>query len=179
MRGGNPGWRPLCPALCMICCIAILYSNLMICMQARYKVQLDPTVEEVKKLCSTCRKYAKTERVLFHYNGHGVPKPTASGEIWLFNKVYMFIYYSFLIMPVIVLFSQFFMVQSYTQYIPLPISDLDSWLKTPSIYVFDCSAAGMIVNAFTEVLIVNCVFSSIYFICTNLSSSGALFSFFF
>ena len=46
------------------------------------------------------------------------------------------------------------MVQSYTQYIPLPISDLDSWLKTPSIYVFDCSAAGMIVNAFTEVLTV-------------------------
>ncbi|XP_044508868.1 regulatory-associated protein of TOR 1-like isoform X2 [Mangifera indica] len=93
--------------------------------KARYKVQLDPTVEEVKKLCNACRRYAKSERVLFHYNGHGVPKPTANGEIWLFNK-------------------------SYTQYIPLPISDLDSWLKTPSIYVFDCSAAGMIVNAFTE-----------------------------
>ncbi|XP_065852819.1 regulatory-associated protein of TOR 1 [Euphorbia lathyris] len=93
--------------------------------KARYKVQLDPTVDEVKKLCNTCRRYAKTERVLFHYNGHGVPKPTANGEIWLFNK-------------------------SYTQYIPLPISDLDSWLKTPSIYVFDCSAAGMIVNAFLE-----------------------------
>ncbi|RVW40979.1 Regulatory-associated protein of TOR 1 [Vitis vinifera] len=93
--------------------------------KARCKYQLDPTVEEVKKLCNTCRKYAKSERVLFHYNGHGVPKPTANGEIWLFNK-------------------------SYTQYIPLPISDLDSWLKTPSIYVFDCSAAGMIVNAFIE-----------------------------
>ncbi|KAL0347540.1 UNVERIFIED_CONTAM: Regulatory-associated protein of TOR 1 [Sesamum calycinum] len=93
--------------------------------KARYKYSLDPTVEEVKKLCTTCRKYAKSERVLFHYNGHGVPKPTPSGEIWLFNK-------------------------SYTQYIPLPISDLDSWLKTPSIYVFDCSAAGLIVNAFIE-----------------------------
>ncbi|KAL7169522.1 hypothetical protein ACSBR2_034536 [Camellia fascicularis] len=93
--------------------------------RARYKIQLDPTVEEVKKLCTTCRKYAKSERVLFHYNGHGVPKPTANGEIWLFNK-------------------------SYTQYIPLPISDLDSWLKTPSIYVFDCSAAGMIVNSFVQ-----------------------------
>ncbi|KAF5471462.1 hypothetical protein F2P56_008250 [Juglans regia] len=93
--------------------------------KARYKYQLDPTMEEVKKLCNTCRKYAKSERVLFHYNGHGVPKPTANGEIWLFNR-------------------------SYTQYIPLPISDLDSWLKTPSIYVFDCSAAGMIINAFTE-----------------------------
>ncbi|PRQ42771.1 putative transcription factor WD40-like family [Rosa chinensis] len=93
--------------------------------RAKYRVQLDPTIDEVKKLCSTCRKYAKSERVLFHYNGHGVPKPTANGEIWLFNK-------------------------SYTQYIPLPISDLDSWLKTPSIYVFDCSAAGMIVNSFIE-----------------------------
>ncbi|KAB2008879.1 hypothetical protein ES319_D10G129700v1 [Gossypium barbadense] len=95
--------------------------------KARCKVELDPTVDEVKKLCNTCRRYAKSERVLFHYNGHGVPKPTANGEIWLFNK-------------------------SYTQYIPLPISDLDSWLRTPSIYVFDCSAAGMIVNAFIELL---------------------------
>ncbi|XP_011623063.1 regulatory-associated protein of TOR 2 isoform X1 [Amborella trichopoda] len=93
--------------------------------KARYKLQLDPTVDEVKKLCHTCRKYAKSERVLFHYNGHGVPKPTVNGEIWLFNK-------------------------SYTQYIPLPIRELESWLKTPSIYVFDCSAAGMIVSAFTE-----------------------------
>ncbi|XP_020113918.1 regulatory-associated protein of TOR 2 [Ananas comosus] len=93
--------------------------------KARYKLQLDPTVDDVKKLCSTCRKYARSERVLFHYNGHGVPKPTANGEIWVFNK-------------------------SYTQYIPLQISDLDSWLKTPSIYVFDCSAAGMIINAFME-----------------------------
>lgn len=58
------------------------------CEQARYKVQLDPTVDEVKKLCNTCRRYAKGERVLFHYNGHGVPKPTANGEIWLFNKVF-------------------------------------------------------------------------------------------
>ncbi|TYI06696.1 hypothetical protein ES332_A10G176900v1 [Gossypium tomentosum] len=95
--------------------------------KARCKVELDPTVDEVKKLCNTCRRYAKSERVLFHYNGHGVPKPTTNGEIWLFNK-------------------------SYTQYIPLPISDIDSWLRTPSIYVFDCSAAGMIVNAFIELL---------------------------
>ncbi|KAG8374469.1 hypothetical protein BUALT_Bualt11G0135600 [Buddleja alternifolia] len=95
--------------------------------KARYKISLDPTVDEVKKLCTTCRKSAKSERVLFHYNGHGVPKPTTSGEIWLFNK-------------------------SYTQYIPLTMSDLDSWLKTPSIYVFDCSAAGTVVNAFIELL---------------------------
>ncbi|KAK9122695.1 hypothetical protein Sjap_012297 [Stephania japonica] len=69
--------------------------------RARYKHQLDPTVEEVKKLCLGCRKNAKSERVLFHYNGHGVPKPTANGEIWVFNK-------------------------SYTQYIPLPINPTNS-----------------------------------------------------
>lgn len=32
------------------------------------------------------RKSAKEERVLFHFNGHGVPKPTEAGEIWVFNK---------------------------------------------------------------------------------------------
>ncbi|XP_069146520.1 regulatory-associated protein of TOR 1 isoform X2 [Solanum lycopersicum] len=89
--------------------------------KARYRISLDPIVDEVKKLCTTCRNYAKSERVLFHYNGYGVQKPSVNNEIWLFNK-----------------------------YIPLPISDLDSWLKTPSIYVFDCSAAGVIVNAFIE-----------------------------
>lgn len=55
--------------------------------QARYKVQLDPTKDDVRKLCLSCRKNAKTERVLFHYNGHGVPKPTPNGEIWVYNKV--------------------------------------------------------------------------------------------
>lgn len=55
--------------------------------RARYKQSLDPTIEEVKKLCISLRRNAKEERVLFHYNGHGVPKPTANGEIWVFNRV--------------------------------------------------------------------------------------------
>lgn len=55
--------------------------------RARYKQSLDPTVEEVKKLCTSLRRNAKEERVLFHYNGHGVPKPTTNGEIWVFNRV--------------------------------------------------------------------------------------------
>ena len=65
----------------------------------------------------------QNERVLFHYNGHGVPRPTANGEIWVFNK-------------------------SYTQYIPMSIFDLQTWLGTPCICVFDCSAAGLIINSF-------------------------------
>ena len=67
--------------------------------------------------------FMQNERVLFHYNGHGVPRPTVNGEVWVFNK-------------------------SYTQYIPMSVYDLHAWVGTPCIYVFDCSAAGLIVNSF-------------------------------
>ncbi|BFZ58664.1 Target of rapamycin complex 1 subunit kog1 [Savitreella phatthalungensis] len=92
-------------------------------MRTRYKIYLDPSVEETKKFCAAQRRNAKDERVLFHYNGHGVPKPTASGEIWVFNK-------------------------TYTQYIPVSLYDLQAWLGSPCLYVFDCSAAGNIITNF-------------------------------
>ncbi|CAG0905240.1 unnamed protein product [Darwinula stevensoni] len=101
--------------------------------RARYKQSLDPTVEVVKKLCMSLRRNAKEERVLFHYNGHGVPRPTPNGEIWVFNKV------SFSILTI-----------SYTQYIPLGIYELQAWMGSPSIYVYDCSNAGIIVDKFCE-----------------------------
>ncbi|XP_076029609.1 regulatory associated protein of MTOR complex 1 isoform X2 [Oratosquilla oratoria] len=94
--------------------------------RARYKQSLDPTVEDVKKLCTSLRRNAKEERVLFHYNGHGVPKPTVNGEIWVFNK-------------------------NYTQYIPLSIYELQTWMGSPSIYVYDCSNAGVIVKLFEQI----------------------------
>ncbi|CAO3586558.1 unnamed protein product [Absidia cylindrospora] len=93
--------------------------------RTRFKLSLDPSVEETKKLCCQTRRNAKEERILFHYNGHGVPKPTASGEIWVFNR-------------------------NYTQYIPVSLFDLQSWLGSPVIYVWDCSSAGNIVNAFNR-----------------------------
>ncbi|UXI16095.1 hypothetical protein NH340_JMT02038 [Sarcoptes scabiei] len=91
----------------------------------RYKHLVDPTIEDVKKLCTSLRRTSKEERVLFHYNGHGVPKPTLNGEIWVFNR-------------------------SFTQYIPLSLYDLQQWIGTPSIYVFDCSSAGTIVETFQQ-----------------------------
>ncbi len=93
--------------------------------RARYRVLTDPIVDEVKKLCLGLRRTAKDERVLFHFNGHGVPKPTANGEIWVFNK-------------------------NYTQYIPLSLYDLQSWLGAPAVYVFDCPAAGLAISAFLQ-----------------------------
>ncbi|CAG8587642.1 23373_t:CDS:2 [Gigaspora margarita] len=97
------------------------YEQLSI--RTRYKQYLDPSVDEMKKFCTNLRKSAKEERVLLHYNGHGVPKPTPSGEIWCFNK-------------------------HFTQYIPVSLGDLQSWLGSPCIYVYDCSAAGNILESF-------------------------------
>jgi regulator-associated protein of mTOR len=62
---------------------------------------------------------------LFHYNGHGVPRPTPNGEIWVFNK-------------------------EFTQYIPLSLYEVQTWMGTPSIYVWDCSNAGLIVQSFLQ-----------------------------
>ncbi|KAL2014174.1 hypothetical protein VTN00DRAFT_1699 [Thermoascus crustaceus] len=92
-------------------------------LRTRYKQYLDPSVDETKKFCISLRRNAKDERVLFHYNGHGVPLPTQSGEIWVFNK-------------------------NYTQYIPVSLYDLQSWLAGPSLFVFDVSHAGNILHNF-------------------------------
>ncbi|KAI8799321.1 raptor N-terminal caspase like domain-containing protein [Cladochytrium replicatum] len=93
--------------------------------KARYRQSLDPTIEETKKMCLGLRKNAKDERILFHYNGHGVPKATTGGEIWVFNK-------------------------GYTQYIPVAIHDVMAWLGSPSIYVYDCSSAGNVLLTFNK-----------------------------
>lgn len=39
--------------------------------RARYRLSLDPSIEETKKLCCSLRRNAKDDRILFHYNGHG------------------------------------------------------------------------------------------------------------
>lgn len=99
------------------------YETLLL--RTRYKQSLDPCVEDVKRFCNTLRRNAKDERILFHYNGHGVPQPTASGEIWVFNR-------------------------GYTQYIPISLYDLQTWLGAPVIFVYDCNSAGNIVHNFKK-----------------------------
>ena len=85
--------------------------------RARYRQLLDPTADELRRMCLSLRRSARGDRLLLHYNGHGVPRPTANGEIWVFN-------------------------QNFTQYIPLSVYDLQCWLSTPCILVLDCSNAG-------------------------------------
>ena len=97
------------------------YENMSI--KTRYKQYLDPSIEETKKFCVSLRRNAKEERVLFHYNGHGVPLPTPSGEFWVFNR-------------------------DYTQYIPVSMYDLQTWLGGPCFYIYDVSQAGHILANF-------------------------------
>lgn len=88
-----------------------------------YKPILDPSYEDLRRFCMTLRKQAKDETVCFYYNGHGVPKPTPSGELWCFNR-------------------------GYTQYIPVSLMELQSWLGSPGVYIWDCSAAGNLLTNF-------------------------------
>ncbi|CAI9284135.1 unnamed protein product [Lactuca saligna] len=41
----------------------------------------DEDQETAAYFSDTCRKYAKSESVIFHYNGHGAPKPTTNDRI--------------------------------------------------------------------------------------------------
>lgn len=102
-------------------------------MKTTFKTFPDAVIDDLRKALMTWRRSNKesgangssnnTNRFLFHYNGHGVPNPTASGEFWVFNR-------------------------QYTQYIPVQISELQTWLGAPSVLVFDCNKAGNLVNSF-------------------------------
>ncbi|KAJ3435346.1 regulatory-associated protein of mtor [Anaeramoeba flamelloides] len=93
--------------------------------RAEYIVSLDPTLVKLKKFCQVKRRTENNGRVLFYYNGHGVPRPSKKGEIWVFND-------------------------NYTQYIPLLVKELKLWLGLPSIYVFDCNYAGVLKDSFLK-----------------------------
>ncbi|VDM31876.1 unnamed protein product [Hydatigera taeniaeformis] len=88
-----------------------------------YRQCLDPNLEEVKKICVNMRRNARADRILFHYNGHGVPRPTENGEIWVFNR-------------------------TFTKYIPLSLYDLQRWLGGPSVYVIECQNAGRVLKLY-------------------------------
>ena len=100
--------------------------------QCAYRLLLDPTSDDMRKLIGSVRKQAAAvnERVLLHYNGHGVPRPTGNGEVWVYNR-------------------------GYTQYIPVSMYDVQAWMGGVSgagVYVIDCNAAGLVMDAFLHFL---------------------------
>ena len=90
-----------------------------------HKLCLDTICEDLRRTCATLRRQAKSDRLLLHYNGHGVPRPTESGELWVFGR-------------------------NYSHYMPLSVADLRSWLGDPAIFVLDCSGAGMLLPYLLE-----------------------------
>lgn len=104
-----------------------------ITLKTNFKPFPDAIIDDIKKVLNQWRRNYRdtlnstgvTNRYLFHYNGHGVPAPTESGELWVFNR-------------------------HYSQYIPVPVSDLQTWLGAPLVFVFDCSKAGYLVNCFKQ-----------------------------
>jgi hypothetical protein len=63
----------------------------------------DPQLNLVHDAVSKTRHAAREKRALFYYNGHGVPRPTNDGEIWVYDD-------------------------KYTQYMPLSVRDLIVWM---------------------------------------------------
>ncbi len=92
---------------------------------SKYTISLDPTLDNVQALVRQLRTSAGADRVLMHYNGHGVPRPTSAGELWVFNN-------------------------NYTQYMPLSITDLQAWVEQPALFVLDCSGAGVLLSSFLD-----------------------------
>ena len=92
--------------------------------RASYRLCADPTLEELRKVCVGLRRNhgGREERLLLHFNGHGVPRPSVNGELWVFNR-------------------------SFTQYIPVSAYDLQLWLGSPCILVLDCSNAARVIEA--------------------------------
>ncbi|KAI7963612.1 hypothetical protein MJO29_004039 [Puccinia striiformis f. sp. tritici] len=89
--------------------------------RVKFKTYPDVYAEEFKKTLLGLRKFSRLDRCLIYYNGHGVPKPTPTGEIWVFNK-------------------------AYTQYIPIRLYDILTWVGTPAVFIWDCNNAGQILN---------------------------------
>ena len=84
--------------------------------QVNYALCLLPDFDTMRRHIAESRRVARENRVLLYYNGHDVPRPSARGEIWVFND-------------------------RCTEYLPVPMAHLESWLGAPAVLVFDCSYA--------------------------------------
>ncbi|KAK1746919.1 raptor family protein [Skeletonema marinoi] len=92
----------------------------------KYRRALDPTVDTVRELCYRMRETAKNEGYYCIITAR-CPRPTANGEIWLFDK-------------------------HHTNYIPMSVTDLRRWIGKPTILVLDCSGAGVLMPFLTSTL---------------------------
>ncbi|KAH9586452.1 Raptor [Trypanosoma melophagium] len=89
--------------------------------EVTFRKMVEVHLEDAKQVLLSVRRKADKGRVLFHYNGHGMPRATGYGEIWLFDK-------------------------DRTHYVPINITEIAQLLDSPTLYVFDCNSAGAILK---------------------------------
>ncbi|CBZ34692.1 hypothetical protein, conserved, partial [Leishmania donovani] len=82
---------------------------------------VEASLEVSKSALAKSRRMARDGRILIHYNGHGMPRATDLGEVWVFDK-------------------------ERTHYVPLNITEMAELADTPAIYVFDCNSAGSLLQ---------------------------------
>ncbi|KAG5503206.1 hypothetical protein GH5_04269 [Leishmania sp. Ghana 2012 LV757] len=82
---------------------------------------VEESLELSKAALVKSRRMARDGRVLIHYNGHGMPRATELGEVWVFDK-------------------------ERTHYVPLNITEIAEMVDTPAIYIFDCNSAGCLLQ---------------------------------
>ncbi|CCW63429.1 unnamed protein product [Phytomonas sp. EM1] len=82
---------------------------------------VEANLEAASMMLGKARNLARDGRVLVHYNGHGMPRATELGEVWVFDR-------------------------DHTHYVPFNIMDMADLIGTPSLYIFDCNAAGAILR---------------------------------
>lgn len=93
--------------------------------KARYIQCLDPSNENLRDTLKMMRSVSGEDRIMFHYNGHGVVCPTATGDFWVFDP-------------------------THTLYNPVAVYNLQSWIGSPAVMVLDCSGAGRILKSFID-----------------------------
>jgi regulator-associated protein of mTOR len=94
-----------------------------------YKFCTNPSLDKVKKFAQHLRGKSKSNRVLFHFNGHGVPRASHNGELWVFNP-------------------------RLTEYIPMHWELLVEWIGDPFVLVLDYSGAGIILEDIARAAVV-------------------------
>ncbi|KAJ2557662.1 Target of rapamycin complex 1 subunit kog1, partial [Coemansia sp. RSA 1822] len=94
-----------------------------------YKPLIDCDVLRLQRNSLHFRNVAKDQRILFHYNGHGMPPPTNDGCFWAFKPQTRSGYVA-------------------SDIVPVTAETLLSWLGSPSLYIWDCAHAMNIVHAF-------------------------------
>eukprot|EP01064_Diplonema_japonicum_P035717 TRINITY_DN7828_c1_g1_i1.p1 TRINITY_DN7828_c1_g1~~TRINITY_DN7828_c1_g1_i1.p1 ORF type:complete len:1239 (+),score=287.97 TRINITY_DN7828_c1_g1_i1:75-3791(+) len=103
------------------------YNDLSNKTNIRYYTMPDVTYDELSNI-EKIRKHVKSDhRIVVHYNGHGVPAPSAQGELWVFDA-------------------------QYTQYMPVKASDLLEWIAGPVCVILDVRRAGLVLNKLRSVV---------------------------